>query len=88
MGKERPVSCQSTTGNSPKTENSSKNQSLHTSVRGFDLLQASVPKTFGTIDFFFKLVTARTLSLGVKTEQIISDRPTEGLRKAKTDSVG
>jgi hypothetical protein len=62
LGKARPVSCQVLTGNSPKTENSSKNQSLHTSVWGFDLLKASMPKIFGTIDFFFKQVTARTPS--------------------------
>jgi hypothetical protein len=58
LGKAHPVNCQISTGNSLKTNNSSKNQSVHTSVRGFDLLKASVPKIFGTIDFFLKEVTA------------------------------
>jgi hypothetical protein len=31
-------------------------------VQGFSLLNATVPKTFGTIDFFFNLVMARTPS--------------------------
>jgi hypothetical protein len=37
-------------------------QKVHTSVRGCDLLKASVPKFLGTVDFFFKEVTARTPS--------------------------
>jgi hypothetical protein len=36
---------------------------VHTSVRGFDLLKALVPKFLGMVDFFFKEVMARTPSL-------------------------
>jgi hypothetical protein len=35
---------------------------MHTSVRGCDLLKASVPKLLGTVDFFFKEVMAQTPS--------------------------
>jgi hypothetical protein len=62
LGKAHPVSCQISTGNSSKTKNSSRNQNVHTSVRGFDLLKASVPKILGTGNFFFKDVMTQTPS--------------------------
>jgi hypothetical protein len=62
LGKTHPISFQISTGNSSKVKKSSRNQKLHTSVRGFNLLKASVPKILGMGDFFFKDVTARTLS--------------------------
>jgi ribosomal protein S11 len=62
LGKTHPISFQISIGNSSKVKKSSRNQKLHTSVRGFDLLKASVPKILGMGDFFFKDVTARTPS--------------------------
>jgi hypothetical protein len=56
------VSYQSLTRKLSKAEYSNKHESWRTSVWGFSLLNAAVPKTFGTNDFFFSLVTARTLS--------------------------
>jgi hypothetical protein len=38
-------------------------------------------------DFLRVVDTDTYKQIGVKTERIISDRPTEGLRKAKTDLV-
>jgi hypothetical protein len=43
-------------------KNSVKRQKTHTSVRGCDLLKASMPKFSGMVDFFFKEVTAQTPS--------------------------
>jgi hypothetical protein len=63
MGKVHPVSYQISIGNSSKTKNSSRDHNLHTLVRGFNLLKASVPKILGTGGFFFKDVMAQTLSL-------------------------
>jgi hypothetical protein len=63
LSRKHPINLQFSTEEIIKgRKNPVKKQKTHTLVRGCDLLKASVPKFLGTVDFFFKEVTARTPS--------------------------
>jgi hypothetical protein len=63
LSRTHPINLQFSTGKPIKGQkNLVKKQKTHTSVRGCDLLKASMPKFLGTVDFFFKEVTAQTPS--------------------------
>jgi hypothetical protein len=63
LSRKHPINLQFSTEELIKIrKNPVKEQKTHTSVRGCDLLKASVPKFLGTVDFFFKEVTAQTPS--------------------------
>jgi hypothetical protein len=52
------INLQFSIGNPSKAEKPSRKQKINTSVRGCDLLKASMPKFLGTGDFFFNYVMA------------------------------
>jgi hypothetical protein len=61
LSKTHPIKLQFSTGKPIKGQkNPVIKQKMHTSVRGCDLLKASMPKFLGTVDFFFKEVMVQT----------------------------
>jgi hypothetical protein len=64
LSRRHPINLQLSTEKLIKVwKNLVKKQKMYTSMRGCDLLKASVPKFLGTVDFFFKEVTTQTPSL-------------------------